>query len=539
MVVGELQKLKVIVERVANGRRVIAAMVYGSRVSGYARPDSDYDLLVVVDKLRPRAKYVYGNYEEIYYSVLLVDEKAFRKDCSSAALGEFVSGRLLNRYQPITGETFLNENEAVLKRRVVVEGLQELFARYGPFTQHFILTSAYFLFNKLKKRAFIYPPVVYSYVKTYSGFEASVNTQASLECFDRQMDALCNEGILRKEAGGYRVEPEAEKKLKVSPIAPTVRLATTGVKQYVTHGLAGNVGAEVAIKELISKIGRSRSKTSVPENLEEPRTLLSLPEGKLVFGGDWVEKAVEQLGAEQPYTSQSSPLGDFFSTATLHTVKSKSGEYKFVSKHYQDIWSLKWMVASVVALSARTFEARPLYRMSNEYEGLLRLKGLGVKTPRVLVVAPDDKVMVLEHLIGVPLEEMIRSKNIDLKRVEGYCFQFGSTLGVLHSKGMTMGDTKPTNVLCTDSSISIVDLEQFQRGGDEAWDVAEFAYYCATLAGEEVTMRLMKSFVSGYLQHGEKDVLYTASEESYIIPFQMLVQPPILGRIKEMLKGVA
>ncbi len=532
----ELRKLNEVVQKVGGSRKVEAAMVYGSRVSGYSRPDSDYDIMVVVEKIRPRAKYVYGQFEDMYYSALLVEKKAFENDCAKATLGEFVSGRLLNRHVPILGEAFLKEHEAVLKKRVIVEGVQELLARYGPFANHLLLSPAYFLFNKLKKRAFIYPPVVYSYVKTYSSPQSVSNIQSALPSFSEQMEVLCEEGVLVHDRHGYRISEEALKRLKVFPISPTVRLATLGVRQYVTHGLAGNVGAEVAIKELLSKIGRARSKTTVPEELEEPRRLLSLPEGKLVFGGDWVEKAVEELGIEQPYSRRSNPLGDFFSTADLHTIVSDGKETRFVSKHYQDIWSLKWMVASVVALSARTFEARPLYRMSNEYEGLTTLKGLGVRTPRVLVVALDEKVMVLEHLSGVPLEELIKKKKGDDSLVRQACYQFGLTLGRLHQRGVTMGDTKPTNVLCTGPEISIIDLEQYQREGDYAWDVAEFVYYCATLTNEDMMMKIVEAFASGYTESGKEETLRKASAESYIIPFQLLVQPTVLVRVKEALK---
>jgi predicted nucleotidyltransferase len=41
------------------GRRVTKVVLFGSRARGDARPDSDYDLLVVVDEIEPSEKEAY------------------------------------------------------------------------------------------------------------------------------------------------------------------------------------------------------------------------------------------------------------------------------------------------------------------------------------------------------------------------------------------------------------------------------------------------------------------------------------------------
>jgi Kae1-associated kinase Bud32 len=531
----EKSKLMEISREVAGSRKLVAVVAYGSRVAGYARQDSDYDILVIVDKLRPRAKYVYGEGKGLYYSALLVEDRAFQRDCSNADLGEFVCGRLLNRYEVLEGAEYILRHEGVMKRRVILEGLQESIERLGPMAFHVIFSSRYFLFNKLKKRASLYPPVAYSYVKTYSDSLRERNVKASTVAFQRELEALCSEGLLLRLNNGYMLSKSAEKKLKAPPLSSSIRLARVGVKQYVTHGLAGRVGVDVAFKELFSKIGRAREREKVPEELSDPRVSLSIPEGILIFGGNWLEATLRSLGVLEPYSHRSEPMGDFFSTATLHTIHHGGKVTRFVSKRYQDIWSLKWMLASVVALSARTFESRPMYRLANEYMGLMHLREIGVRTPRVFAIVPDEKVIVREHVAGQSLEEMVKSERMRIQEVLECAERFGDALGRLHQSGISMGDTKPTNLLYQGGDITVIDLEQAEEEGDYPWDVAEFLYYTATLVGFDVLEKIAERFIEAYLRNGNSRTLREAAGQKYTMPFQLLVQPNVLVSIKDRL----
>jgi len=242
----------------SGGRKVVAIAAYGSKVAGYSRPDSDFDLIVVVDRLRPRAKYVYGAIDGKEFSALLVDEESIVKDATEASLGEFVAGRLLNVYEPLHGSSFLREVEHHLKRRVVLEAIEELLEKYDAFARQMLIPPSYFLFEKLKKRAFVYPPVIYSYAKTYSGPQKEGNIASSLQAFERVLKELEEEGFIRREGEYYVLTREAAKKIKAPLFAEPLRVAERGVKQYIAHGFAGMVGANTAFKELTSKISRSR-----------------------------------------------------------------------------------------------------------------------------------------------------------------------------------------------------------------------------------------------------------------------------------------
>jgi predicted nucleotidyltransferase len=104
------QELKVIrkcICKVTKGRKMIAACIYGSRVAGYDRPDSDIDLLIVLENYPYVVKYTYFRELNTKISVLAVDREALSRDAQSAFLSEFVIGRLLHIYEPIANAEFL------------------------------------------------------------------------------------------------------------------------------------------------------------------------------------------------------------------------------------------------------------------------------------------------------------------------------------------------------------------------------------------------------------------------------------------------
>jgi tRNA A-37 threonylcarbamoyl transferase component Bud32/predicted nucleotidyltransferase len=520
------------------GKEVIAVAAYGSKVAGYARPDSDFDLIVVVDKLRPRAKYVYGDIGGKEYSALLVDRESLADDAKEASLGEFVAGRLLNIYEPLSGSGLLSEVEYTMKRRVVLEAIEELLDKYDAFAQQMLIPPSYFLFEKLKKRAFVYPPVIYSYAKTYSGPGRERNVASSLRGFERALKVLEEEEFITREEEYCVLTAEATKKIKAPLFAEPLRVAERGIRQYIAHGLAGRVGPNTAIRELTSKIGRSRAVERLPPELEEPKCLIRLPHGRLVFSSDWVKEAAAELGISSPYQYRTESMGDFFSSAILYTIQYPGGETKLVAKKFQDFWSFKWVVANIVTVTTKQFESRPLLRLSREYEGTANVQKAGAFAPRIVLVAPDEKIMVKEFVEGENLEPLTRAAMRGDPFASAKVQKFAEVLGRIHSLDYCLGDTKPSNVLINDRGVNIVDLEQAEERGEQPWDIVEYLYYSAVTAeSPESAVRLVKLFKEAYQRTGPRQNLLSASAAKYALPFQILVQPTVAIAIRKELEA--
>ena len=87
-----------------------------------------------------------------------------------------------------------------------------------------------------------------------------------------------------------------------------------------------------------------------------------------------------------------------------------------------------------------------------------------------------------------------------------------------------------------DGKVYFVDLEQAEKGGDRAWDVAEFLYYsCWFLKDEGSAKALAERFVSAYDYEGS--ILRRASGERYALPFRSVAEDDMIAAVKKVLRS--
>ena len=104
----------------------------------------------------------------------------------------------------------------------------------------------------------------------------------------------------------------------------------------------------------------------------------------------------------------------------------------------------------------------------------------------------------------------------------------------VHSRGVALGDTKPSNVVIAAEGLFLTDLEQAMAGGDQAWDVAEFLYYTAKLSTKEEAMRrVARLFLDSYSKAGEHSVIARAKGAKYFGPFRPFLTPGMAKTLKE------
>jgi tRNA A-37 threonylcarbamoyl transferase component Bud32/predicted nucleotidyltransferase len=513
----------------SGGHHLVGCCIYGSQVAGYARPDSDYDLLVVLKDFRPRVRYVYAEGPP-KASLLLVDSVALVRDAENAALGEFVAGRLLNPYLPLVGGEFIEGVERALKRRVVIEALRDLLGEVGPIATELLIPPEYFLFEKLRMRMAIYPPATYSYVKTYAGPEGGRNIHSSLEGFRRVLEALRGEGVLERLDGHYRLLRDVGANLV---LARALRDAYRGVRHYAVHGYAGRVGWRVVAWEAASKLSRVREVQEIPAFLSQPRSLLRLPEGRPIFSDHWEQEVLDALGLENPRVVERRRAGPF-STREFWSVVGREGGARLTVKRYGDISSLKWALLGLWALPGKRYVVSPAIRMAREYYAIRALRGLGVRTPRVLALAIPSHVMVTEMVDGTSLEgHVVRFLLHGEKRdvVAG----FGELMGRVHGAGWTLGDAKPENVLVDgEGRYVLVDLEQAEEGGDPCWDIAVFFYYSLRFIEKtDAVRRLTQVFAESYSRHSSPEHIRGAARARYLTPFQPIVTREVFHAFRE------
>ena len=240
-------------------------------MAGYARPDSDYDIIVTSKNFGGRVRYKYVD-TPVKASALIVRDELFLSDARKASLGEFVAGRLLNVHLPLLNAGFTREAEVESKKRVIAEAVYEISSQNGEFSQDILIPLDYFLFDKLHKRAMIYPPVLYSYVKTYTCPSAPHNRASSLDGFREAAKILASQGFFEMQGDDVRLVSEKLRGKAFAKQLALFNLTTRGVRQYAVHGYAGRVGLSVVKDEALSKVKRMQQKVEPPASSSNPRT---------------------------------------------------------------------------------------------------------------------------------------------------------------------------------------------------------------------------------------------------------------------------
>jgi tRNA A-37 threonylcarbamoyl transferase component Bud32 len=514
-----------------------AVCAYGSKVAGYARPDSDYDLIIVAKRFREGVRYRYID-SPVAASALIVDEHMFGEDASSSYLGEFVVGRLLNVYEPISNQGLFRKFEVDYKRRVMVEALLELSSDYGEFGARFAIPYEYFLFDKLHRRAAIYPPALYSYVHTYTCPLGEENRATSVEGFAAAANELQTRGLLHADTGGVRMFPEKLKGDAFTQVASMFSVTARGVTQYAVHGYAGRVGPSVFSREAFSKLRRMRDIPPPFTPLEKPRSLLKLQEGVVIPDASLLVEELARLLGFATYSTREEDIGEPYSTTRVITFTDRERSKSVVVKNYTDVRSLKWALLGIWASTTKRFSTAPISRMDREYGMTLNLKALGVLVPSILAVAPSERVLVKDFVEGETLAAVINAFLKGSSDQLGPVSAYGEVMAKVHGGSLALGDAKPSNVIVSGGGLHLTDLEQSVLGGDQAWDIAEFLYYTAKLSTREEAMRrVAMAFLDSYAKLGDRSVIVKARGQKYFGPFRPFLTPGMAKMLRDLLSG--
>ena len=508
---------------------------YGSKIAGYARPDSDYDLIVVSKRFREGIRYRYVE-RPVAASALIVDEQLLEQDARSSYLGEFVVGRLLNIYEAIENPKLFRSVELDYKRRVLIEALLELSEDYGDFCRHLVIPYDYFLFEKLAKRAAVYPPALYSYVQTYTCQLGAENRAISTEGFASVAESLASRGLLSASPAGVMMVPEKMRGDAFTKVQSIFSLTTRGLTQYAVHGYAGRVGLSVYRREAQSKLKRMRETPRPFRELEKPRSLLKLEEGVMIPDASLLEKELAGLMGFTAYSTRERDIGDPYSTTRVLTFVEGARESSVVVKSYSDVRSLKWALLGIWAAAANKFSMAPMARLDREYTMTRSLRRNGVLVPAILAVAPGERVMVKEFISGRVLSLVVDGLLKGGSEGMGHVSAYADLLAKVHCAGLALGDAKASNVVVSSRGLYLTDLEQSVAGGDMAWDLAEFLYYAAKLSTREEAMSsVARAFLRSYVSAGNRETVAKARNPKYYRPFQPFITLGMVRMLRELM----
>jgi len=538
---GEVERKKILsaIGDITDEFDVEGVCLYGSQVTGYAKPDSDYDLIIAIKKYNSKVRYRYIT-GEIEISAILVNSSSLKSDAVKASLGEFVVGRFLNPYQPITGPDLFSEVERMYKMRVILETLDDLLSEYGDFVEDLRIPLEYFLFEKLRKRAAIYPPASYSYAKTYGGINGSRNLKRSTAGFLealRKLESL-GDDIRRIELNddGSISVLNGKRRRQFGRIKTAFSGTQRGLRQYAVHGYAGRVRPSVVRKELLSKISRARGSTEGPlAELKDPKTLLRVEEGELLMeGSDWVTQLLEKLDIDRDSKVTTVKLGG---SCTLYSVfVGDSRPRRLVAKRFRNTTSVRQLFSNLRSVPSRSWEFTPLARLHREYSLSRLIRSKDVHTAKILAIVLPERIIVREFFEGTDLSSIIGKKD-EMNTISSVILAYGLLLSRIHLRGFALGDSRPNNVISSGPQLHVLDWEHATRGGDISWDISEFLYSSLSKnPNPDFARHLIRSFFEGYFKKGSHEPLTQVMKaRKYFLPFKYGISRSMAQTIKEEL----
>ncbi|MDF2767605.1 MAG: hypothetical protein K0S91_440 [Nitrososphaeraceae archaeon] len=549
------EHLKIIdncVNKIAKNNKIVGVCLYGSKVAGYSRPNSDFDIIVVLENYSFIVKYVYLKESKIEVSALLVDRQSLEKDAKTAFLGEFVVGRLLHIYHPILNPDLFKRIETIYKKRVIIEEIFDIVRLNNILSTEISFPLDFIMFSKIKKRSILYPNALYSYYKIYNCENASRNIDFALDGYRRALNEILNEDkeLLEKNPSDNSLHI-SEKRILINKNGKIDSLKLGKKLQdfssYLIHVYAGRVTFRYAVKEAQSKIKRQKKhELNLPLFMSSPRdSYWKLPEGILIFNSRrWLDIIANNVSFQRYSISNKRRLGNVDSRTICFTLKNldDNSHKMIVVKQYAKTKGVKWAALSVWTSQVRRFKVDPLFRLGNEYKALRYIRNLGLNTPTIESIILGKRLLVTEFIKGNSLADVIQYSlnendeynNIDLIKAAG------EQIATIHNDKSTLGNIKPKNLIIRGSSLYFTGVDQFGfHSGDPIWDIVQFI--CRGLkqtTNSTVASKVVRGFLLGYSNELTAEYIKKLSRSKrYIESFYPLISPAVARSIKKEIRA--
>ena len=505
------------------GSAAVTAVAQVDRFSVAASNDrAVIEVVVVIRDFQPRVMSYIRTLNERTVLVLAVDQWVFERDIDRGFLGEAIASKLVFPYLTIVGDDFLHKQEVALKKRLILELLENLTINFPELASRMQIKPQYFLYEVLLNRIRIFPLLAYDASNVIAG--VTVNEGQSLDSYNEALQVLAAEGKIYFFNGYVKIS----KKLIAQCQNPRVRIfnLTKNAPRTLFTSFFGFFPQLMSIVSQNTEIFLRTQKINWPQ-LADPAYLFIDPQKYVFFQtseglvslSDKIDIkgfAQKMLLSGQAEDIKVEPLGGMLNDVYLIDACGKGGETRALAKRYKDLSGFKWLPLTVWSLGVRSLSVSAQARLAKEcaMNELLRTEGFNV--PKILHVSNAQRLVFMEFIEGEGINETVKriatakkGENVDaeLARIS----KASEILGRVHSLGITLGDTKPENMLVkADGSIYLIDFEQASQvaqKGDKAWDIAVFLYYSGHYMqplneGNVRAESFTKAFIDGYLKGG-------------------------------------
>ncbi|MBX5320404.1 MAG: hypothetical protein QHH12_04550 [Candidatus Bathyarchaeota archaeon] len=549
------EKIRGFCRQIANSRRITSICV----CSGYATYLSDVkmplEVLLVVDGFKPRLmNYVkfFGGRAVVFYAV---DKWIFERDVERGFLGEAFAIQLIFPYIPLANGGYLKAEEAKLKKRLIVELLENIVLDFPELSYEIYIKPEYFMYEAMLSRARLFPPLYYNISDFLRKEMREQNLKLVMDGYILALKELEKEKVVDGvDSKHFKITKEFIENFKSQRVRFTNLLKSAQKALFLS--LLGTFPKILGIlsknRNLLLKFQffeNERLTLKAEWNLQDPKEYLLVPTANGLVPlstrlgiEDFARKI---LKVEEDATVTVEELGGVLNDVYLVKAVVSDREQRVVVKSFKDWSSFKWFPLTLWTVGTRTFALLGRSRLEKECSTNQFLRFNGFAVPKLLSISHSERLVFMEYLEGETLEKTIKKvfssrDGGEIERGLKLIQKVGEIFAKVHALNIALGDTKPENILVgKNGEVYLTDFEQASRNGDKAWDIAEFLYYIGHYAppfsGTRLAEAIAKSFLRGYLDAGgEIKAVKDAGKPKYTKVFSVFVFPHIILAISNI-----
>ena len=120
--------------------------------------------------------------------VFAVDQWVFERDIEIGLLGEAIASKLIFPHSPLFGENYLRQKEVSLKKRLILESLENLAQSFPELIHRIQIKPQYFLYEILLNRIRVFPFLTYDVSNLANAL--TLNETVSLGSYNEALQQL-------------------------------------------------------------------------------------------------------------------------------------------------------------------------------------------------------------------------------------------------------------------------------------------------------------------------------------------------------------
>ncbi|MGD8546154.1 MAG: hypothetical protein PVH12_08285, partial [Candidatus Bathyarchaeota archaeon] len=360
-------------EDIAGHRQIITICIVGDYASGYPETNEVIEILLVIRDFPQRLAARIRTLRDRNIIILCVDEWVFEKDVEKGFLGEAIAERIIFPYIPLKNENYLDLQEVKLKKRMILELLENLVLDFPELSYSFHIKTEYFVYETLMSRARLFPPMIHNLASFLKEDVKNRNIPKVVNGYRKALKKLAEENVITFSNGYVKICQEFVEEVETKKVR-FVNLFKTAQKALFTSFL-GTFSKTINIlsknREFSFNFHRLNAENSeLLYRLEDPQRYLYIPtaqglislsnktdiEGfarKIIPKGEEAKIKIEKIGGV---------LNDVYLVKGLVNEEEK----KVVVKRFKDWSNFKWFPLNLWTLGTKAFAVLARSRLEKE-----------------------------------------------------------------------------------------------------------------------------------------------------------------------------